>query len=94
MNEEIKVIEIRFINGDTPLKAFVGVQIGDWTILDWRIVQKPGQRAWVSTPQISWIDADKQKKYKSLISVPAELKQKIDLKILSAWEEEKSRNAK
>ena len=86
---EIRVVDLRFVDSNGPLKAFVGVRVGDWVISDWRIIQKPGQRAWVSYPQITWKDADGKVKYKSLISIPGELKQKIDIAILSAWEEEK-----
>ena len=89
---EVKVIELRFIDGDGPLKGFAGVQIGDWIIYDWRIIKKDGQRAWVSVPQMSWKDAEGKKKYKALLSIPGELKQRIEVAILSAWEKEKSGN--
>lgn len=90
--ELIKVIEFRFINNGSPLKAFASVQIDDWIVHDWRIIQKEGQRAWVTVPQMSWRDTDGKVRYKSLISIPGDLKQRIETKILSAWEEGKSRN--
>lgn len=86
---EIKVIEIRFLNGDKPLKAFVDVQVGNWLIYDWRITKQDGQRAWVSIPQTSWKDKDGKVRYRALLSIPGELKQRIEVAILSAWEKEK-----
>ena len=92
-NGEIKVVEIRWTNGDRPLKAYVSVQVGDWIIYDWRIVQQPNQRAWVSVPQTSWKSPDGKVQYRALLSIPGELKQRIEVAILSAWEREKSEGA-
>jgi DNA-binding cell septation regulator SpoVG len=86
---EIKVIEIRLLNGDRPLRAFVDVQVGDWVIHDWRIIKHDGQRAWVSVPQPSWKDRDGKVKYRALLSIPGELKQRIEVAILSAREKER-----
>ena len=86
---EIKVIEIRSLNDDRPLKGFADVQVNDWIIYDWRIVKHDGQRAWVSVPQASWKDKDRKVKYRALLSIPGELKQRIEVAILSAWEKEK-----
>lgn len=90
----IKVLQIKSINGNGNLKAFATVQVDDWIIHDWRIVQQPGQRAWVSVPQMAWTGEDGNKKYKALISIPGDLKQQIEVAILSAWEEEKKNVSK
>ena len=87
---EIKVIEIRPLNDGRPLKAFADIQVGDWIIYEWRIVKKDGQRAWVSVPMASWKDRDHKVRYRALLSIPDELKQRIEVAILSAWEKEKS----
>lgn len=85
---EVKVIEIRSITDGRPLKAFADVQVNDWVIYDWRIVKHDGQRAWVSLPQVSWKDRDGKVKYRALLSIPGELRQRIEVAILSAWEKE------
>lgn len=89
----IEVVEMKILsgNGDRRLKAFVSVKVGDWALHDWRIIQQPGQRAWVSVPQASWRDESGQVRYRALLSLPGELKQRIDVAILSAWEEEKNK---
>lgn len=95
LNDEIKVVEVKLMNGDRPLKAFITVQVSDWLIHDWRIVQQPGQRAWGSVPQTSWKDKDGKVQYRALLTIPGELKQRIEVAILSAWErEERSGKAK
>ena len=91
-NGEIKIIEFRSKNSDRPVKAFVSVQVGDWIIYDWRIVQQSGQRAWISIPQTSWKDQDGKVRYRALLSIPGELKQRIEVAILSAWEKEKTKS--
>ncbi|MBU1206447.1 MAG: SpoVG family protein [Proteobacteria bacterium] len=87
MNPE--VVELRVLAGNAPLKAFVSIRLGEWVIHDWRIVQKDGQRAWISVPQVSWKDKDGQVRYRALLSIPGEQKQQIEIAILSAWEKEK-----
>lgn len=91
--DTLKVIEIRPLNDGRPLKAFVDIQVGDWIIYEWRIIKKDGQRAWVSVPMASWKDLDHKVRYRALLSIPGELKQRIEVAILSAWEkEERSEN--
>ena len=85
---EIKIIEIRLLNDGRSLRAFVDVQVGDWIIYEWRVIKKDGQRAWVSVPMASWKDLNHKVRYRALLSVPDEWKQRIELAILSAWEEE------
>lgn len=85
---EIQVIEFRFLNNGRPLKAFCDVKVGDWVIHEFRIIKHDGQRAWVCVPQTSWKDKDGKVKYRSLLSIPGELKQRIEVAILSAWEKE------
>jgi len=85
----IRVIGVRLLPGDKSLKAFADVQAGDWTIHDWRIIKQDGQRAFVSVPQCSWKGKDGKVRYRALLSIPGELKQRIEVAIISAWEEEK-----
>ncbi len=87
----IRVVEFKMLNNGRPIKAYASVSIGDWVVYDWRVIQHPGQRAWVSVPQTSWRDPDGKIKYRALLSIPGELKQRIEVAILSAWEEEKTR---
>lgn len=86
---EIEVLNMRLMPLGRSLKAFADVQVGDWIIYEWRIVKKDGQRAWVSVPMASWKDFDHKVRYRALLSIPDELKQRIEVAILSAWEKEK-----
>ncbi len=89
---EVKVIEIRPLSDARTLKAFVDVQVGDWITYEWRIIKKDGERAWVSVPMASWKDPDHKVRYRALLSIPGELKQRIEVAILSAWEKELQEN--
>jgi hypothetical protein len=86
--EAIKVLALRSLAGAGPLKAFVDLQVNEWTICDFRIVKQNGQRAWVSPPQSTWKGEDGQTHYRSILSLPGELKQRIEVAVLSAWEQE------
>lgn len=48
---DIKVLRVERLSRGSNLKAFVDVKIGDITILDCRVVQQPGQKAYLSGPQ-------------------------------------------
>ena len=85
---DIAVLDIKIVKGSRPLKAFIDVQVGEWVVRDWRIVKQNGQRAWVSPPQASWQDQTGTTHYKSILDVPPELKQRIDVACLAAWEKE------
>jgi len=87
--QRIKVLEIRQIeNGN--LKAFVKLKICDVVFHDFRIVQQPNQKAWVSAPVSSWVDEAGLRRYKTIVEFPQELKREIKDVVLSAWKEANS----
>jgi DNA-binding cell septation regulator SpoVG len=86
---EIKIIEFRLLNTDKPLRAFADIQIGDWIIREWRIIKENGKRPWVAPPQLSWKESESgQIKYKTIITLPDELKGEIDRIILNHFTRE------
>jgi DNA-binding cell septation regulator SpoVG len=90
---EIKVIEIRPLSDGRSLRAFVDVQVGDWIIHDFRIIRQNGQKAFVSPPQVSWKDPTTGEiKYKGILTIPPEQKQRIEVEILSAFQREMEKN--
>jgi DNA-binding cell septation regulator SpoVG len=96
MQENVKVIEIRPLNDGRPLKAFASIKIGDWIIHDFRVIKQNGQKAFVSPPQVSWKDPESGEiRYKGILTIPPEQKQRIDVEILSAFQKEmEKRNGK
>jgi hypothetical protein len=87
---EVKIIEIRPLNDGRPLRAFVDVQVGDWIINEWRIFQREGERIQVAVPQVSWRGQDGKFHYRAMLSIPEELKQRVEVAILLAWEKEET----
>lgn len=88
-DEQIKIVRIQLSPDDgRPLRARVDIQIGDLVIYDWRIIKQSNQRAQVSVPQISWRDREGRVRYRELMTMPGELKQRIDVQILAAWQKE------
>ena len=83
----ITVDDIKALNGTGNLKAFVSVTINDkLTIHSCRIVQQPGQAAWVSLPQREWRDGTGDRHFAPLIELPETVKEAIQEAALSAWE--------
>jgi len=88
-NGEIKILELRLMSGDKPLRAFADIQVGDWIVRDFRIIKKNGSRAFVSPPQVSWKNPETGEiKYKGILTIPPEQKQRIDIEILGAFQRE------
>jgi len=92
----IEVFEIRLLNSNRPLKGFADVKLDDIIIRDFRIIKQNGQKIFVSSPQVSWKDPETGEiKFKGILTIPPEQKQRIDLEILSAFQKEMEKtNAK
>ena len=84
----ITVENIRELNGTGNLRAFVSVTVNDkLTIHSCRIIQQPGQAAWVSLPQREWTNQQGQKRFSPIIELPDEVKSAIQVEVLRAWED-------
>ena len=85
----IEVLEIRLLNGDRSLKAFCDIKVNAWIIHDFRVIKQNGQKIFVSPPQVSWKDPETGEiKFKGILTIPPEQKQRIDVEILSAFQRE------
>jgi DNA-binding cell septation regulator SpoVG len=91
---EIEIIELHLLPGDGVLRAFVSVRLDHLVTHEWRILKKNGQPVQVVPPMASWRDRDGVIRYKALLSLPPELKQRVSVAILSRWEKEKNGPAK
>lgn len=96
MGLNLRVVEIRSLNNGRPLRAFVDIEVEGWVIHDFRIIKQNGQKAFVSPPQVSWKDPETGEiRYKGILTIPPEQKQRIDTEILHAYQEEMEKgNAK
>jgi DNA-binding cell septation regulator SpoVG len=79
---EVSVRRIRPVTGHGNLRAFADVRIGQITLFCLRVIQQPGQRPWVSLPQV--IDAEGH--YRPVARCDdEELKARIRAAVLRAW---------
>ena len=68
------------------LKAFASVHMGGkFRIHSLRIVQQPGQAAWVSLPQSEWTDREGKTRYSPIIELPNNVKEAISEAVLKEW---------
>lgn len=84
MTNQVEVVSIKAVTAGN-FKAFASVRIGGLTIRSLRIVQQPGQEAWVSLPQEYWTDKEGKRRYSAIVEVPDHIKQAISDAVLSAW---------
>lgn len=72
--------------GKGNIKAFVDILLPEGiSILDCRIVQQPGQTAWLAMPQTSWAGDDGKTRQKALVKLPPELQQVVQEAALEAF---------
>jgi len=81
----ITIKEIRPLPGVGNLKGFAVVEVGPWTIRGCRIVQQPGQRAYVALPQEKTADG---RYFPILQTNDTSLKDSIQAAVLQAWSRE------
>lgn len=78
----IEVLELR-LSHTGNVKAFCRVRIGALVLSGFKVVQQPGQRAWVSIPQLR---DDKGHYYPMLQVLSPALKEQITEAVLTAWQ--------
>jgi hypothetical protein len=83
----IEVLKVTPIPNGGNLKAYATVRVGHWTIHGTRVVQQPGQRAWVSLPQAEGKpDSSGKRTWWAVIECADKaLKQAIETAVLKAW---------
>jgi hypothetical protein len=79
----VKILEVKPMERGN-LRAFVKIQIGPLVMSDFRIIQQPGQRAYVSPPQSEY-EVSGKKRYKPLLEYPDVWKDAIENAALVAW---------
>lgn len=91
----MKLLELRKINGDRPLKAFCDVEIIPGVICkEFRILEFPGRRPRVDNPQTAFKDpATGQIRYRTLIILSDALQGEVELLLLNAWHGERGKSS-
>lgn len=85
--DTIQALEFKPVNDRGALKAFCTVHIGSLQINDCRIIQQPGQRAWLSMPSISYKNQYGTVSYRTLVEIKDKnLKDLISQTVLTEWE--------
>jgi DNA-binding cell septation regulator SpoVG len=82
---KVHIINIHYVAGGN-LKAFVDIQLGQSLIIKgFRIVQQPGQKAWVAAPQREYTGADGKPRYAPIVELSGALKRAVEQVIVQAW---------
>ena len=86
---KIEILALRLLPEGRSLRAFVDVRLDDWIIHDFRVIKQNDQKASVSPPQVSWKDPQTGEiRFKGVLTIPPEQKQRIDTEILHAYQVE------
>lgn len=82
----IEIINIHRLTGSGTVKAFVDFSIAEkMVIYGAKIIQQPGQRAWVAMPDRAY-QVDGETRYAPVVKIEdGGLKEKITSAILGAW---------
>lgn len=68
------------------VKAFCSVRIGGVVIKECKIVQQPGQTAWLSMPDRQWTGNDGKVRYFQLIELSDKLRVGVNGAAVAAWD--------
>lgn len=83
----MKVISIRLVSTDKPLRAIVDLEIEGLIIREWRIVMNG--KLVIEPPRHSWRDQESGEiKYKTLVTAPSEIKRVIDGEVIRIYRRE------
>jgi DNA-binding cell septation regulator SpoVG len=78
----IEVIKVKPLDNGGNLKAFASVRIGGLVVHSVRIVQQPGQRAWVSMPQVK-----SGERYYPIVEIESDnLRDRVRDAVLERWQ--------
>lgn len=83
MNEPIELLRVTRVGGEGNLRGYVDVRVGAVTICDCRIIQQPGQAAYVCGPQ-KYDGA----RWWPLVKLTPELRQRVQAVVLDVWQKE------
>lgn len=86
----VEVLRIAPVHNRGNLQAFADVRVetplGTFIFRRCRVIQQPGQRAYVSLPQEEWTGRDGKRGYTTLVTPPDTISEAIQEAILEAWE--------
>lgn len=83
----IIVKKINLVKNRGNLRALVDVSLPcGITLISCRIVQMPGQRAWLSMPQVAWTDASGRQNYRAVVTLPEGLQKDVTEAALAQWQ--------
>ena len=81
----MRVIAIRGVNKGT-VRTVVDVGLGASLIIkEFKVIQQPGQKAWVSPPSREWQGTGGKRHFAPLVELMGSLKPRGEQAILGAW---------
>ena len=82
----VDVLDVQRFSDKGNLKAFADIRLGrSVKVYGFRVVQQPGQKAWVSPPQRTWQGNDGKAKYAPIVELLGDFKEEVEQAILAAY---------
>lgn len=89
MSKHIQVVAIHMLTDWGNLRALVTICISGMLVIhDWRVMQIPGQKAFVEPPKRSYIEDSKYTLSGPIVQFPKDMECDIFNAILEAWRSE------
>lgn len=83
----IELADIRLLNKEGNVRAFLTIRLGGVTIKDCKVVQQPGQRAWAAMPDRQYLDASGSKRWTPVVELTPELRRRVCDFVAEYWEQ-------
>lgn len=81
MSDAVSVLRVSPVSGQGNLKGFADVRVGEVTICDCRIVQQPGQAAYISGPH-----KHERGRWWPLVKMSPQLRAQVQAVVLAEWQ--------
>ena len=83
---DIELVAVRPSTNAGNVRAFATIRVGGVTIHGAKIVQQPGQAAWLAMPDRSYADAGGKQKWSAVVELTPDLRRRVSDTILAEWE--------
>ncbi len=83
MDTPITILRVSPVSGHGNLRAFAQVRVGDIIIVDCRLIQQPGQVAYLTGPQ-----KEESGRWWPLVKMTPALRERVQAAVLAKWQQQ------
>jgi DNA-binding cell septation regulator SpoVG len=80
----VEVVTFKPVQTASTVKAYASVRLGGVIIHDFKVIQQPGQKPWVASPQREYT-VNGKRHYAAIVELSEALKERVTALVLEEW---------